>query len=89
MQKDMGLVNLYLEQIRALAVRAQNGEDVSESVAAAVAKAKEHFSNVVGHSSGELVSAYVSQLKLQSHIAHESQPILKKTLLEAARLAAG
>lgn len=77
---EEGLIEQYLHQIRALAVRAECGEDVATAVEAVLDEAVKHFRIVKSSDPQANLSAFKGKLKFNAELAHPSQSSFKKTL---------
>jgi len=77
---EEGLIEQYVHEIRAQAVRAERGEDVVTAVQAVLDRAVEHFRLVKSSDPQANLLAFKSKLKLTAELAHASQPNFKKSL---------
>lgn len=85
-QSEKGLVEQYVSGVRALAVRAYDGESVEHVVQEFIEKACSHLSHMASTTPAANLAAFAAQLKFQAALTHESQPAYKNTLLYAASL---
>lgn len=83
---EEGLIGQYVDQVQALAVRAEANEDVTAKVETVVANAVEHFRVVKSSDLQANLSAFKGRLSIASEVAHSSQPKFKETLQYAAKI---
>ena len=82
---DIGLVGQHLTRINQLAVRAQEGEDITNELGAAVAEALEQFALVFNPSAQ--LDGFIGQLRFGADQVHGTQPSHADVLRKAAAMA--
>lgn len=82
---DIGLVNQYLTRVNQLAVKAQDGADITGELGTTVAEAVDHFA-VVYNPAAQL-EGFIGQLKYGADLIREKSPAHAEVLLQAAAMA--
>lgn len=82
---DIGLVNQYLTRVNQLAVKAQNGADITADLGTTVAEAVDHFAIV--YNPAAQLDGFIGQLKFNAELLREKSPAHSETLLQAAAMA--
>ncbi|BEV15558.1 hypothetical protein HBDW_23460 [Herbaspirillum sp. DW155] len=77
-------IRQYVEQIQALATKAQQGEDVASRLKQTVRDALHHFSVVVVADENECSREFSRQLNLIVDITPDSQPAYRQAMQQAA-----
>lgn len=86
LRHEQGLTDQYLYRVRALAVRAEHGQEVSSEIEIVVRQAVEHFLAVKTSDPFSNLSAFRRDLSWAADHTHESQPNYRKTLLFALQI---
>lgn len=83
---EEGLIRIYIQKIQALAVRAQDGENVKGEIKTVIADACKHFDSVVSSEASQNRSAFKGRLSIYSDMVHASQPQFRDAMRYAASL---
>lgn len=83
---DRQIVDLYLDKVAVLGVKALQGEDVKSQVNAVVQEAAEHFAIWVGGTKEGNLKLFAGQLGMRADLSPESQPECRDTFRYAAQL---
>lgn len=86
---EEGLIQQYVSELRACAVRAENGENVLSAVDAVLEKAVEHFRFVKSSDPQANLLAFKSRIKLTAELTHPSQPEYRAALEYAYKYCPG
>lgn len=83
---EVGLAGQYLTRVHQLATQAQAGQNVDTELNAVVNEAIDHFAIIFNPAA--TLEYFISQLKFNADLVHESQPIHAEALTRAATIAA-
>ncbi|MBD9400833.1 hypothetical protein [Comamonas sp. CMM02] len=81
---EEGLISQYVSKIQHLAVRAEEGKDVTSEVENTVKEAVNHFRIVQSSDPYANLLAFKGRLSIFASVVHPSQPAYRRTLEHAA-----
>lgn len=80
---EEGLIKIYLDELKSLAVKAEYGESVMDKAEDCIRRAEQHFSKVVTSNKEDNLKVMRGRLTLMAENHHESQPTSREVFRQA------